>query len=476
MSEATVSLVTSTSPLPPSASFDELDARVAADLLTVGGDFAITLDAHGAVEDVRINSIEGEALDTRGWIGRTLSQIVTSETRGKAEALVNEGTQRGIGRRRQVNHPQPGRPDFPVQYSAIRVRGRRLVVVGRDLRSLSALQQRLVSAQETMERDYWRLRHAETRYRHLFQMASEAILVLDADSCRILDVNRSALSLFALEADALVGQTFPVAVRESDVDVLKAMLAQARATGRSESERTEMEVTGMPFTASATCFRQEQGTVMLLRLVSEDGAERPPLLELLERAPDAFVVTDLDGRILTANAAFLDLANVGTDTEAVGSPLARWLGHDGADVGRFLDTLRDHGVVRLVRTTARGHHGAVSEVEVSAVWSADGEVPCVGWVIRDIGRRPVAGPEAVRDLSRAVEHLTRLVGQVSLRELVRDTIDLVERHFIGAALELTKGNRTSAAEVLGVSRQSLYVKLRRYQLLNSDADAGDIEP
>lgn len=308
-------------------------------------------------------------------------------------------------------------------------------------------------------------------------MASEAILVLDAETHRIVDANKSALALFSLPADALIGQPFPVAVREQDVEVLRAMLKEARATGRAESERGELAVTGTPFTASATCFRQEQGTVLLVRLMSEEGADQPPLLELLERAPDAFVVTDFTGRILTANAAFLDLANVAGADEAVGSPLARWLGHAGADVAGFLKTLETEGVVRLVRTTARGHHGALSEVEVSAVWSAESDVPCIGWVIRDIGRRPVAGPEAVRDLSRAVEHLTRLVGQVSLRELVRDTIDLVERHFIGAALELTRDNRTSAAEVLGVSRQSLYVKLRRYQLLNSpDGDVGDVEP
>jgi len=33
-----------------------------------------------------------------------------------------------------------------------------------------------------------------------------------------------------------------------------------------------------------------------------------------------------------------------------------------------------------------------------------------------------------------------------------------------AALELTGDNRASAAELLGLSRQSLYVKLRRYGL------------
>nr|MCU0625207.1 hypothetical protein [Gemmatimonadaceae bacterium] len=69
------------------------------------------------------------------------------------------------------------------------------------------------------------------------------------------------------------------------------------------------------------------------------------------------------------------------------------------------------------------------------------------------------------------------VGRVSLRELVRDTVDLVERHFIEAALELTDDNRTSAAEVLGVSRQSLYVKLRRHHLIDApDAPAASPNP
>ena len=47
---------------------------------------------------------------------------------------------------------------------------------------------------------------------------------------------------------------------------------------------------------------------------------------------------------------------------------------------------------------------------------------------------------------------------------MRETTDLIERLCIEAALELTQDNRASAAEMLGLSRQSLYVKLRRYGL------------
>ena len=43
---------------------------------------------------------------------------------------------------------------------------------------------------------------------------------------------------------------------------------------------------------------------------------------------------------------------------------------------------------------------------------------------------------------------------------------------IEAALNLTCDNRASAADVLGLSRQSLYVKLRRFGL--RDYDGGDL--
>ena len=44
---------------------------------------------------------------------------------------------------------------------------------------------------------------------------------------------------------------------------------------------------------------------------------------------------------------------------------------------------------------------------------------------------------------------------------------MIERMCIQAALQLTHNNRASAAEMLGLSRQSLYVKLRRYDMASS---------
>jgi DNA-binding NtrC family response regulator len=75
-----------------------------------------------------------------------------------------------------------------------------------------------------------------------------------------------------------------------------------------------------------------------------------------------------------------------------------------------------------------------------------------------------------RELPRSTDQMTELVGRVPLKDIVRETTDLIEQLCIEAALELTGDNRASAAEMLGLSRQSLYVKLRRFNIGDLDGE------
>ena len=99
-----------------------------------------------------------------------------------------------------MNHPSRTGADIPVAYNAVRADDGSVIAVGRDLRAISTLQQRLVDTQQAMERDYWKLRHVETRYRLLFQLSTDAIVVVDADTMRIVDASNSAARLFDLPA------------------------------------------------------------------------------------------------------------------------------------------------------------------------------------------------------------------------------------------------------------------------------------
>ncbi len=109
---------------------------------------------------------------------------------------------------------------------------------------------------------------------------------------------------------------------------------------------------------------------------------------------------------------------------------------------------------------------------MSAVAVLGGELRCFGFVIRSSATRNAAKLRPA-NLARSVEQLTELVGRVSLKDLVRELSDLIEKLCIEAALELTGDNRASAAEMLGLSRQSLYVKLRRYGLGDLATEHGE---
>jgi transcriptional regulator PpsR len=457
----------------PRAALDALDPGAAAALLAVSGDVVLVLSRRGTVESVAFGAPEFAIEGSDEWVGRPFQEVVGPDSRAKAEALLTEVGTKGVTRRRQLNHHSALGSDVPVQYTLARLgRGDRSVAVGRDLRQVSSLQQRLIEAQQAMERDYWKLRHIETRYRLLFQLAGDAILVLDAAGLKVTDANQAAATLFREPVERLVGRSFPFGIALDDQRAVDEALGAAKASGRAATAAVRLSA-GAQVTVAATTFRQDTQTLLLVRLTPRADGAAPavtPTHDLMTQAPDAFVVTDLDGRVLMVNAAFLDLAQLATEEQAKGEAIGTWIGRPGADLPVFLAMLRKHGSVRLMATSARGAHGSVTEVEVSAAWVPDAEPPVVGFIIRDVGRRLAAGPQGARDLTRAVEQLTGLVGRVALRELVRDTVDLVERHFIEAALEMTQDNRTSAAEVLGLSRQSLYVKMRRHRLLEPTGD------
>ena len=77
-------------------------------------------------------------------------------------------------------------------------------------------------------------------------------------------------------------------------------------------------------------------------------------------------------------------------------------------------------------------------------------------------RRLQGRARIVDQLPNSVDQLAELVGRVPLKEIVRESTDLIEKLCIEAALEITSDNRASAAEMLGLSRQGLYSKLRRF--------------
>lgn len=450
----------------PEALFGGLDSSVGARLAMAAGDIALIVDGEGRIADLSANPLEFP--DMGEWTGALWSDTVTVESRPKIAEMLERARKGETQRWRQVNHVT-GSGDVPIRYLVVPLAGgRRMIAVGRDMREAATLQQRLLQAQQSLERDYMRLRQVETRYRLLFDLSAEPVLIADADTQRIREANPAAHDLLEAKQGTLAGARLTALFDKTERERLIAYFG-AVMTAAAVSPITIASGRGnRTVSLAATGFRQHGGRFLLIRINAAEADMRgaAPLLEVIERMPDAFVVTDARMKIATANAAFVELVEAATVDQIRGRALADFVGRPGVDVELIENQVSKHGFARNVGTVVRGRDSESEEpVELSAVRTG-GDDPHYGFAIRQIGRRLRDLPPAPQELPRSVEQLTELVGRVSLKEIVRESTDLIERLCIEAALTYTSDNRASAAEILGLSRQSLYSKLHRYGLGN----------
>ncbi|MFL5258042.1 MAG: PAS domain-containing protein, partial [Rhodopila sp.] len=315
----------------PRTALGNIDAEAAAALITTAADIALILDEAGVIHDVSIaeQGLVDELAGHATWLGMAWADTVTVESRPKVEALIAGAVSGKENRWRHINYPSVGGADVPVLFATVRTGvPERIVAFGRDLRAVSSLQSRLIDAQQSLERDYVRIRHVETRYRLLFQMASDAVLIVDGTTQRVMDSNPTARRLLTAGAEPGQSKAFLAAFTPDTAQSVELLLAGVRASGRSDDVRARLAADNNEVLVTASLFRDEGGTACLVRIAAaqpeQAGAAVPKLktklLKLMEGAPDGFVVAGVDGRVITANGAFLEMAQLPTEDQAKGEP------------------------------------------------------------------------------------------------------------------------------------------------------------
>jgi transcriptional regulator PpsR len=428
-------------------------------------DVTLILDRDAVIRDVTVsNTISGEVVHP--WLGLPWIDTVAESGVERVRQSLTDARSDGLSAFRQIPQRFPSGLELPIEYTTVQLgESGGLIAIGRNLQSSSDLQSRLIAAQQAMERDYWKLREVETRYRLLFDASNEAVLVLTSDDLRVVEANPSAIRALGLTR----GWEFVNELAPRERESFRAMLVRVRESGRAPGGVFHIGADQKPWILKASLMSDEAAAVYMLQLMPLEAesdavlsSEVAAVLGLVQNLPDGFIVIDRDGVVHNANRAFLDMLQVSADSAVVGLRLDRWLRRASDDFKALLTGLRQHGSVRLFRTTLRGERGAGVEVEISAGGEAHHNPAFIGMVVRDIGRRiaPPAAPHSAQPALPALESS----GNAPLKQLVQAAVSVVERHYVEAALQITEGNRTAAAERLGLSRQSLYAKLSRYGL------------
>lgn len=446
-------------------------------------DITLLLDMEGVIREATLSpSMSNESVD--GWLGRPWVDIAGDLGSDKIKRMVDDARVSGISAFRQINQRFPSGLEIPMEYTTVLLGGRAgMLAIGKNLQAIAELQSRLIAAQQTMERDYWKLREIETRYRLVFDASNEAVMIVAAANLRIIEANRTAVE--ALDSprrsnEDLAGRELLQDVAAEDRDAVRDMLARIRERGKALSILVHLGVEAKPWMLRGSLMTAEPGHMFLLQFTPVSSPQVPAetvtysaIEGLVDHLPDAFVGLDDAGMIRHANQAFLDLVQVGAKTSAIGESLGRWLWQPGADLDALLANIQRYKTVRMFTTSIRGELGTETEVEISAGTGEDQSQ--IGVLLRNISRRLPSGNES-DFLRTALGSMSEQIGKSSLRNLVKNTVGIVEQHYVKQALGLADGNRTATAELLGLSRQSLYAKLNRYGLEDKGSDAEEITP
>lgn len=129
---------------------------------TMQPDITLLLDMEGVIREATLSpAMQAESVD--GWLGRPWVEIAGDAGGDKVKRMVEDARASGISAFRQINQRFPSGLEIPIEFTTVLLGGRAgMLAIGKNLQAVAELQSRLIAAQQTMERDYWKLREIET--------------------------------------------------------------------------------------------------------------------------------------------------------------------------------------------------------------------------------------------------------------------------------------------------------------------------
>jgi transcriptional regulator PpsR len=454
-----------------------IEQEFLADVLTAACDIGLIVSGKGRISSVLVKDKRAGFGNLDHWAGRQVQDFLTVECVPKFNAVLDrfnggEPLPAGV----ELNHVDNAKWQFPIRYSMHRIgHDGQMLMLGQDLSQVAEAQKQLVQAQVALERGYEERREFDARYRMLMAFTRDAFVLVSVSDGRIRDLNAAAASLLGVSREDLQGATLAQEFQDRKRGEFVENLLNVAMSEADSDLNVVLRRSGQKVSVVPTMFRAAGERLLLCRLdppatavVSGDRLD-VNLAALFRNGADAMVFTDPKGVIEAANEAFVDMVDFTHLVELKGRSLADFLGRGQIDMTTMLESAVSSGHMRTYATKLTNDFGTWTSVEISVSYLNNRAKPAMAFMIRDVGRAEAMRPTAAGPSEESVNrNVVELVGSTTLKDIVAETTDVIEEMCIETALELTRNNRAAAAEMLGLSRQSLYVKLRKYDLLAKD--------
>ncbi|MFD2173672.1 transcriptional regulator PpsR [Rhodobacter lacus] len=447
-----------------------------ADIVTSACDIALVVAPDGVVNLVFASPQLGPPDRFSQWQGQRLADLFSPESYEKLQRRLEAELDPNRALVLELTHLCDA-IQFPIRYTLTRSGAEgTILMIGRDMRPIAEVQQQLVKAQLALERDYEAQRELETRYRVLLEANPAPLLIVSLANGRIVDLNGAATALIGATRAELLGA--PASNELEGRRRGEFLEALAKVAGNDPLGSLDLTIrrSKRKVAVSATLFRAAGDRLLLCRLgVAEVARPRADDIgDLSERlflkGIDAMVFLEADGTIRAANDAFLYLTDAGSAAMVQGRSFAEFLSRGTIDLNVMLDNVKRIGHLRHYVTRLNTDFSGQVAVELSATLFSERANPTIALVIRDSNLADATRILPGAASNEGLRNVMQMVGYATLRDIVAETTEIIEKMCIETALELTGNNRVAAAELLSLSRQSLYVKLRKFGLLSKEID------
>jgi PAS domain S-box-containing protein len=318
----------------------------------------------------------------------------------------------------------------------------------------------------------------ESRYRALFEVISDAVLIIDAGSMFIVDADESALELFGLVKEQLIGTRLSDLIESGFKPAVEELLRITRSTGKASEIKTRLASSRSMVRLCSAPFRDSRSAdappliLVRARYIEKSGdttsmGER--IEEIVDHSSLAVVITNGAGRVICTNAAFVSLCAVNGEAQLVGLPLEQAVNDQQHSIAAIIKSVHQHGMKSGYRIQIASSD-AISLVS-AALLTDDGDQERIGFVFRQLPQssHPIL---TTRDqLLSAIAVRIEQFGKLPLPELVRSITEIAEQQLLVHALQRSAGDRDSAAALLGISTENLTLYAMRHDLDLSQRDA-----